>query len=218
MALNPRQERFAHCFAVLGLAQGEAARRAGYSAKSADRFAMELLKKPLVASRIDTLRTQQQAKLEKVTEGKLLSRAAILVLLSDMAKHGHSDMAKLKAIELLSKLQGYNEPETKQHQHIHMHVDAGLINQLRSGYAALADREAPKQQAEGAMPVGGDQQDGYPHYIKGIPPTPAPEGESENIHTTEKQIPAKEFANSGPPIPRISSYPEQGADFPYTRH
>ena len=50
-------------------------------------------------------------------------------------------MVQLKAIEVLNKMQGYNEPSSVQHNHVHLQVDAALIAQLRAGYAQLGARE-----------------------------------------------------------------------------
>jgi hypothetical protein len=60
--------------------------------------------------------------------------------IADMALAKGSSMIKLKAIELLSRMQGYNEPELVKHDHIHIRVDSALINELRSGYVQLAER------------------------------------------------------------------------------
>jgi hypothetical protein len=48
----------------------------------------------------------------------------------------------LKAAELLAKLEGYNEPDKSVHNHVHLQVGAGLIEQLRAGYAQLSERSA----------------------------------------------------------------------------
>jgi hypothetical protein len=54
-------------------------------------------------------------------------------------------MTKLKAIELLAKLQGYNEPERQQLQHLHLHVNESVMAQLREGHQALLARDSEKQ-------------------------------------------------------------------------
>jgi hypothetical protein len=61
---------------------------------------------------------------------------------AQLALHGKSEMVQLKAIEVLNKMQGYNEPEQVKHQHVHLQVNAALIEELRSGYAQLAKRSA----------------------------------------------------------------------------
>jgi hypothetical protein len=48
----------------------------------------------------------------------------------------------LKAAELLAKLEGFNEPDKSVHNHVHLQVNAALIEELRNGYVALAERSA----------------------------------------------------------------------------
>ena len=43
---------------------------------------------------------------------------------------------------MLTKMCGGNEPTSVQHSHTHLQVDAGLIEELRAGYAQLAERSA----------------------------------------------------------------------------
>jgi hypothetical protein len=86
------------------------------------------------ASRIEQLRAQQQAK----TEAKLeISRDRIVRELADMAFAKGSSMMKLKAIELLARMQGYNEVPSVQHNHLHLQVNSALMAELRAGHAAL---------------------------------------------------------------------------------
>jgi hypothetical protein len=66
-----------------------------------------------------------------------------------LALHGKSEMVQLKAIEVLNKMQGYNEPEKNRHQHVHISVSADLLRQLRLGYAALSARECKADKAQG---------------------------------------------------------------------
>jgi hypothetical protein len=78
-----------------------------------------------------------------MTEAKLeISRERITQHVAQLALHGKSEMVQLKAIEVLNKMQGYNEPASVQHNHVHLQVDAALIEELRSGYAQLAERSA----------------------------------------------------------------------------
>jgi phage terminase small subunit len=136
---NPRHERFAQLIAVAGLSACEAYTQAGYKSKSAESNGPRLARNEQIASRIEQLRAKQQAK----TEAKLeISRDRIVKELADMALAKGSSMIKLKAIELLNKMQGYNEPESVQHNHLHLTVNSELINELRAGYAALAERNA----------------------------------------------------------------------------
>jgi hypothetical protein len=93
----------------------------------------------------DALRAKQQAK----TEAKLeISRERILQELAAMALAPATlsgSMTKLKAIELLAKLQGYNEPERQQLQHLHLHVNESVMAHLRAGHDALLARASKKQ-------------------------------------------------------------------------
>ena len=59
-----------------------------------------------------------------------------------MALHGKSEMVQLKAIGVLDKMQGYNSPDSVQPNHVHVMVDAAVIDQLTAGYAQLGAREA----------------------------------------------------------------------------
>jgi hypothetical protein len=55
----------------------------------------------------------------------------------------------LKAAEMLAKMCGWNEAEKGEVRHIHLQVDAGLIEQLRAGYAEMSATRMgePKQLA-----------------------------------------------------------------------
>jgi hypothetical protein len=80
----------------------------------------------------------------------------------------------LKAAEMLARMCGWNEPERVTHQHQHLHVDSGLIAQLREGYATLSAggaKGAPLL-AEGPVPAEGPGA-GYPRTC--LPCTPHPD-------------------------------------------
>jgi phage terminase small subunit len=136
---NTRRERFAQLVALGTSPLIEAYRQAGYSDKAGSAGHLALTRNPAVASRIEELRATQQAK----TEAKLeISRERITQHVAQLALHGKSEMVQLKAIEVLNKMQGYNEPSSVQHNHVHLQVNAALIEELRSGYAQLAKRSA----------------------------------------------------------------------------
>jgi hypothetical protein len=59
-------------------------------------------------------------------------------------------MVQLKAIEVLNKMQGYNEPASVQHNHVHLQVNPALIEELRAGYTQLAERSA-----KASLPLSG---------------------------------------------------------------
>ena len=62
--------------------------------------------------------------------------------MAHLALHGKSEMVQLKAVEVLNKMQGYNSADSVQHSHVHLQVNAALMEELRKGHAALAERSA----------------------------------------------------------------------------
>jgi hypothetical protein len=63
---------------------------------------------------------------------------------------------------MLAKICGWNEAEQVKHGHVHLQVDSALIEQLRAGYAQLAERSAKAcfplpggASAGGRAPAGG---------------------------------------------------------------
>lgn len=165
MALNARQERFAVLVATGLVSNAEAAREAGYSPKVAPRFAAKLMQNGPIASRIETLRTKHQANASikhDVTRDKVIAEVAKLALVTpEPAVPTPSE--KLKALDQLSKLLGYNEPEKRMHEHTHIQVDASLIAQLREGYELTARERLHKACVleEGRVPEGA-QAEGRP--------------------------------------------------------
>jgi hypothetical protein len=154
---NSRHERFAHFIALGTMSRAEAFRQAGFKAKRADQGAYELVRRPEIASRINALR-EEAAQSTEHRSIQSITRQELAELLAKVIKAGFSKPEKagphdaLKASELLTKLCGWSEPERQVHQHQHIHVDAGLIGQLREGYAALAAR-ASKSRLELAASV-----------------------------------------------------------------
>ena len=74
--LTPKQERFCEEYLV-DLNATQAAIRAGYSAKSAARFAVELLNKTQVSEKISELRSQQSKRTE-ITADRVLTELAVI--------------------------------------------------------------------------------------------------------------------------------------------
>ena len=144
---NPRHERFAHFIALGTMSRAEAFRQAGFKAKRADQGAYELVRRPEIAARINALR-EEAAQSAGDRSIQAITRQELAELLGKVVRGGFSkpEIAKpyeaLKAAELLAKLAGWNEPERTEHQHVHLAVDAGLIAELRAGYAQLAERSA----------------------------------------------------------------------------
>ena len=87
-----------------------------------------------------------QVRNERKAEMAALSSDELIGILTENVHAARSRLQEvrmadgLKAAELLSKLCGYNEPEKHEHAHQHLHVDAGLLAQLREGYATLSTR------------------------------------------------------------------------------
>jgi hypothetical protein len=114
--------------------------QAGYPAPQ---NAPRLRNNALVAKRIEEL----QARNERKAEMAALTRDVIGIL----AEIVHATRARLsearpsdglKAAEMLAKMCGWNEPERINVQSVEVRVDAALIEQLRAGYAQLAERSA----------------------------------------------------------------------------
>ena len=154
---NARHEKFAQLVAS-GIAANAAFTQVGYKgAQNSPR----LSRNELVARRIEEL----QARNERKAEMAALSRDELIGILAEIVHAARNRLQEvrtadgLKAAELLSKLCGYNEPEKHEHAHQHLHVDAGLIAQLREGYATLSARGAKGAPllAEGADGGGGAQ-------------------------------------------------------------
>jgi hypothetical protein len=103
-------------------------------------FAIETPALFLPSARINQLRAKQRAKTETQLE---ISRERITQHVGQLALHGKSEMVQLKAIEVLNKMQGYNEPSVQQHQHLHLQVDSSVIEQ-KAGHTALIARASEK--------------------------------------------------------------------------
>jgi len=84
----------------------DAAKRAGYSEKTAFQIGTENLKKPYIQEYI----TEIQKDIEKTSE---ISKLRILNELKKLAFAGETEQnsERLKSIEIIIKMLGYNEPE-----------------------------------------------------------------------------------------------------------
>ena len=103
MGLTPRQERFVEEYLV-DLNATAAARRAGYSAITADRIGPELLGKPCVAQAIQAAK-EERSKRTALTQDYVIDKLkAIAELEASDAQDSHLKFSsKLKALELLGK-------------------------------------------------------------------------------------------------------------------
>ena len=108
-----------------------------------------------MARRIEEL----QARNEKKAEMAALSRDELIGFLAEIVHAARSRLLEtrtadgLKAAEMMAKMCGWQEPEVVSHQHVHLQVDASVIEQLRAGYGQLASKGAPLALQEGG--VGG---------------------------------------------------------------
>ena len=104
--LTPRRQRFADEYVLCG-SGAEAARRAGYSEKTARAIAAELLTKPDVLSAIQALKAQNAAAFDVTRQdviGGVLEAIAMARLAGDPG-------AMLTGLRDLSRMMGFNEPE-----------------------------------------------------------------------------------------------------------
>ena len=105
--LTPRRQRFADEYVLCG-SGAEAARRAGYSEKTARAIAAELLTKPDVLSAIQALKAQNAAAFD-VTRQDVIG--GVLEAIA-MARAAGDPGAMLTGLRDLSRMMGFNEPET----------------------------------------------------------------------------------------------------------
>jgi hypothetical protein len=105
-----------------------------------------------VAKRIEEL----QVRNERKSETAALTRDELIKILAEIVHAARNRLQEvrtadgLKAAEMLARMCGYNEPEQVKHDHVHLQVDAALIEQLRAGYAADSLQGAPLALQEGA--------------------------------------------------------------------
>ena len=98
----------------------------------------------LVAKRIEELQVRNERKAEMAA----LSRDELVGILTEIVHATRARLSEarpgdgLKAAEMLAKMCGWNEPERVNVQSVEVKVDAALIEQLRAGYAQLAQRSA----------------------------------------------------------------------------
>jgi hypothetical protein len=135
---NPKHEKFAQLVAS-GMTAQAAFTQSGYpSPQNAPR----LRNNARVAARIEEL----QARNERKAEMAALSRDELVGILAEIVHATRARLSEarpadgLKAAEMLVKMCGWNEPERVNVQSVEVKVDAGLIEQLRAGYAQLGSR------------------------------------------------------------------------------
>lgn len=138
--LTPRQQRFVDGFVVGGNAT-EAARRAGYSERTARQIAAENLSKPVIQAAIEAARRREadywQLQKQDVIEALLGAIA--------MAKAQVNPAAMIRGLVEIAKMLGYYEPERVK---IELSDDA---ERLQAKFAAMSDEELLAVIARGSL-------------------------------------------------------------------
>lgn len=136
--LTPRQKRFVDEFVLCGNAS-EAARRAGYSEKTAGAIATENLQKPAILEAIRAAQVRTAAEFDVTRQGVI---AGVLEAI-EMARAAGDPMAMLTGLRDLARMCGLNEPE----------VHRVAVNQ--AGSAVLAKIAAMPDEELAALVSGG---------------------------------------------------------------
>lgn len=129
--LTPRRQRFADEYLLCG-SGAEAARRAGYSEKTARAIAAELLTKPDVLSAIQALKAQNAAAFD-VTRQDVIG--GVLEAIA-MARAAGDPGAMLTGLRDLSRMMGFNEPEA-----VRVAVAGSGAAALAAKFVAMSDAE-----------------------------------------------------------------------------
>jgi phage terminase small subunit len=159
---NPKHEKFAQLVAS-GMTAQAAFTQAGYpSPQNAPR----LRNNELVDKRIEEL----QARNERKAEMAALSRDELIEILTEIVHATRARLSEarpgdgLKAAEMLAKMCGWNEPEVRNVNHVHLQIDSALADQFRAGYTQLASAQrVPLPATTGG---GGEPQLHPPHTIE----------------------------------------------------
>lgn len=110
--LTDKQERFIQEY-MIDFNATQSAIRAGYSAKTAYSIGEENLRKPEIKLRIEELQAEVIKDI-KITKERLLNDLNDILAINKFEPKGA--FAALKAIEILNKMLGYNEPEKVQNE------------------------------------------------------------------------------------------------------
>jgi phage terminase small subunit len=109
--LTDRQIRFCQEFIKPGMDQAKALRAAGYAEQYINVGGRQILKNPAIAAKIEELRKPLE-KQYNVSRSKQIER------LEGIIEDSERDADKLKAIEIMNKMMGLNEPEKLQVTHV----------------------------------------------------------------------------------------------------
>ena len=130
LPLTPRQQRFVDAYALCGNA-AEAARRAGYSVKTAGQFGQENLKKPAIAAALAARQALYADELQVTKEdvvGGLLRAIGL-------ARAQENPAAMIQGCVALAKLCGFYAPERQQ---IELSSDTTA---LQAKFVAMSDAQ-----------------------------------------------------------------------------
>lgn len=141
--LTPRQERFADEFVLCGNAT-EAARRSGYSERTARQIASENLSKPVIRARIQALQ-QAQADQWEITRQDIISAVLGAV---QMAREQRAPAVMVRGLVEIARMMGFYEPELVKNE---LSDDA---DRLKAKYAAMSDEELVAVIACGSVETG----------------------------------------------------------------
>lgn len=129
--LTLRQQRFVDEFVLCGNAS-EAARRAGYSEKTAGAIAAENLQKPVILEAIRGARAQNAARLD-LTRRDVLSGVLAAI---EMAKAKADPATMLAGYRDLARMCGFNEPEA-----VRVAVAGSGAAVMAAKFVAMSDAE-----------------------------------------------------------------------------
>ena len=128
--LSQKQERFVEHYALCGNA-AEAARLAGYSAKSARVIGQENLLKPAIEEALEARQRVFQQELG-VTKESLISGVLSAI---QMGREQQNPAVMIAGLVQIAKLCGFYEPEARR-----VELVAGAAN-LQTKFAAMSDEE-----------------------------------------------------------------------------
>jgi hypothetical protein len=141
--LTPRQQRFVDEFIVCSNGS-EAARRAGYSERTAYQIAYENLRKPEIHAAIEAARARE-AEYWGIQKRDVL--AALLGTI-EMAKEQVNPAAMIRGLVEIAKMLGYYDPEV-----VKVPLSEGA-ERLRQRYEAMSDEELYASMAASGAKVG----------------------------------------------------------------
>lgn len=142
LALTPRQQRFVDEYIVCGNA-AEAARRAGYSERTARQIASENLSKPDIRAAIEAARERE------AEYWGLQKRDVVEALLGaiQMAREKVEPAAMIRGLVEIAKILGYYAPETVR---LELSTDAEV---LKAKYEAMSDQDLVEIIANNGRPA-----------------------------------------------------------------